>query len=144
MKNIVHIRFYIPKLGFIVPKTGILGHLPLKVPVIEVKMTLAGVFIALGAILFIAKFLNNQHSKFPFVAKGCPTGGVVLLRQQLPRRFAPPLQMKGNFEFSLKSALGTNPLLENTNRNHPTPSRHALRGSLETSQAAKTPACWVL
>ena len=81
-------------------------------------------------------------AKFPFVAKGCPTGGVVPLRQQLPRRFAPPLQMKGNFEFSLKPALGTNPPLESTNRNPPTPSRHAPRGSLETSRAAKTPECW--
>lgn len=104
-------------------------------------MTLARVFIAKVAILLIAKTLKNQHSKFPFATKGCPTGGVVPLRQQLPRRLAPPLQMKENFEFSLKPALGTNPPLESTNRNRPTPSRHAPHGSLETSRAAKMPEC---
>jgi hypothetical protein len=50
--------------------------------------------------------------------------------------------MKGNFEFSLKPAPGTDPPLENTNRNPPKPSRHAPRGSLETYQAAKTPEYW--
>jgi len=99
MENIANFTFHIPKMGFIVTKTGILGDLRLKIPKIE------------------AKSANS-------------------------RRIYCLSSYKKYSEFSLKPALGTNPPLESTNRNHPTPSHHAPRGSLETSQAAKTPECW--